>query len=83
MASRSTFNVQGAGNQIVGNATNGLMLSDKGTSGRISVSMTFLGNRGAAVLVRKKAKLSQVTCTYTANRRAVSTSSGGRIVKLR
>ena len=41
VASRSTFNVQGAGNQVVGNATNGLMLSDKGTTGRISVSMTF------------------------------------------
>mgnify|MGYP003587731608 CR=1 FL=1 len=83
VASRSTFSGQGAGNQVVGNSTNGLLLSDKCTSGRISVSMTFSGNRGAAVLVRKKAKLSQVTCTYTANRRAVTTSSGGKIVKLR
>lgn len=83
LASRSILSVSGAGNQVVGNTGNGLMLSDKGTTGRISVSVSFAGNRGTAVLVRKKARLSQVACTYSANRRTVATTSGGKIVKLR
>jgi len=83
LASRSTLRIQGAGNQINANAGNGLMLSDKGTSGRISVAVSYSGNRGAAVLVRKKAKLSQVVGSYSANRRAVVASSGGKVITLR
>lgn len=83
LASRSTLSIKGTGNQINANLGNGLMLSDKGTSGRISATVSYSGNRGAAVLVRKKAKLSQVAGSYTANRRAVVTSKGGKITTLR
>jgi hypothetical protein len=82
LASRSTLSITGTGNRIDLNASNGLMLSDKGTSGRISASVGYSGNKGTAVLVRKKAKLWQVAGIYLANRRAVATSSGGKIVKL-
>jgi len=82
LASRSTLSITGTGNQLNGNAGNALMLSDKGTSGRIIATVSYQGNRGAAVLVRKKARLYQVPGSYSANRRTATTSSGGKIITL-
>jgi hypothetical protein len=82
IAGKAKLSVSGTANVVSYNTANGLMLSNKSTSGKISKRVTFLGNKQIGVLVREKASLKLVSCTFTANPKATVTRSGGKAKKL-
>lgn len=82
LASKSRLTVSGSSNVISDNRTNGLMLSDRSTSGTIRASVSFVGNHQVGVVVRKKASLQMVHCEFVANPTATATRSGGKTKKL-
>lgn len=83
LAGGSKLSISGPGNMIAKSRKDGLLLSDKGTSGRITSSVRYLSNHGIAVLVTKKAKLATVAGNYRGNKKKAVTSKGGKITKLR
>lgn len=82
IAGKAKLTVSGSSNVVSYNGTNGLMLSNKSTTGKISKRVAFVGNRQIGVLVREKASLRLVSCTFKENPKSTVTRSGGKAQKL-
>lgn len=82
IAGKATLTISGSSNVVSNNGANGLMLSNRNTSGKIAKRVSFLGNRQIGVLVREKATLRSVACTFKHNAKATATKSGGKTKKL-
>ena len=77
------FNVSGDGNRVAANKGNGLVISGKGTAGRITRSVLFDTNRKHGILVKTKAALATVTNSFARNKGAtIHKQSGGKVTKL-
>ena len=83
VSKRSRIEISGAGNVISSNRGDGLRLTGSGTTGRISASVTFRGNRRSAIAVVSRAKLEMVTtCIYSGNTGRVETRSRGKVTNI-
>ncbi|MFT3970109.1 MAG: right-handed parallel beta-helix repeat-containing protein [Micropruina sp.] len=79
----SKLTVTSTGNVIGTNKASGLMVSGKGTSGRISKSVTFEANGKYGILVKTKAKLATVANSFVKNKSAaIHQQSGGKVTKI-
>ncbi len=80
----ATLTVTGDDNRVAGNKGNGLVVSGKGTSGRITRPVRFETNRNHGVLVKTKAALATVVNSFARNKGAtIHKQSGGKVTTLR
>jgi hypothetical protein len=82
IAGKAKLTISGSSNVVSYNAANGLMLSNRSTSGKITKRVSFVGNKQIGVLVREKATLRSVSCTFSANPKSTVVRSGGKSKKL-
>lgn len=82
VSGRSRLTVSGTGNLVSTNRRNGLLMTNSGTSGRISAAVSFTNNRDNGIRVTSKARLATVDCLFSGNGRKLTTGSGGKVTSL-
>lgn len=83
VSERSSLTVSGAGNVVSENRKNGLLMTNAGTTGRISAAIAFQENHGFNGRVLSRAKLVTVPCTFTkVGKMSFTTGTGGKVTPL-
>ncbi|MFT4216310.1 MAG: right-handed parallel beta-helix repeat-containing protein [Micropruina sp.] len=84
VSDKANITVNGTGNVVKSNGSTGLVISGKGTTGRINKAMRFETNGKYGILVKAKGKLTTVTNTFVSNKSTTMRSqSGGKITKIK
>jgi hypothetical protein len=82
VSGKSRLTVSGSGNVVSSSRRNGLLMTNSGTSGRISAAVSFTDNRDNGIRVTTKARLATVDCRFAGNGRKITTGSGGKVTSL-
>lgn len=80
---KAKLTVSGDDNRIGTNAGNGLVISGKGTTGRIARPVQFEANRKHGIMVKVKGRLATVANSFARNKgTTIHKQSGGKVTKI-